>query len=100
MNRIVYSFDNLNNTNPEDHANRLRRGLKRLPEMVATICDLCEGRGEREQRYTIGCGFGLCHAIGVCDYCNGSGLLQGNEPAPDSVLNQVLVAGEKETPVG
>lgn len=84
------------NGNVDAHAEQLKRGLARLPHMIAHICPLCEGRGEREQNYIVGCGGGMCRMTGVCDWCDGSGLLQNDNAAPNSVVNQVLVAGEQK----
>lgn len=76
------------------HADALRRGLTKLgPTFFASIC-YCEGHGEIVQHYNVGCGGGFIRMMGPHDFCGGRGLLQGDQPAPLSVLNQVLVAGE------
>lgn len=78
------------------HAARLRVGLATLPQgFAACICEICDGRGEYEQTYTHGCGRGYYRAVGGCDYCDGTGLLQGQKAAPDSVRMQVLNAAER-----
>jgi hypothetical protein len=77
----------------KEHAADLRAGLKVLPEgFCARICPLCDGEGQRQQTYTRGCGMGYSTMVGGCDYCDGTGLLQGTEPAPSSVRVQVLEA--------
>lgn len=74
-----------------EHAAALKRGLERMCEgFTAELCGICEGHGERRQRYIEGM------MMGPCDYCGATGLRQGDEvraPAPLSVVNQVLVAG-------
>lgn len=63
---------------------RLKFGLFRLQEKyVAKICCWCDGTTKATKSET-------------CDICDGVGLLQGNEPAPTSVVIQVLEAGEYE----
>lgn len=77
----------------QEHAAELKAGLARLPsEFIARICILCGGAGQRRQMFTAGCGGGYYHAMSGCDYCDGTGLLQGSEPAPASVREQVLQA--------
>lgn len=74
---------------------QLEAGLAKLgPDFNAQLCVVCKGDGRYEQTYTIGCGMGTCRSMGKCDYCNGKGLMQGNKPAPESVRNQVLQAGQ------
>jgi hypothetical protein len=76
-----------------EHAAELKLGLSRLPsDFTATICGICEGRGEYRQLYNAGCGGGLYHSTGGCDYCDGFGLVQGHRPAPSSVVRQVITA--------
>jgi hypothetical protein len=83
----------------EEHAKTLKNGLAALPsDFRAELCFMCEGIGEYEQTYTVGCGGGYYRSMGKCDYCGGIGLRQGDgfiAPAPLSVLEQVLVAGRK-----
>lgn len=75
------------------HADELKRGLERLPyNFVARVCPSCEGEGRRDQTYTAGCGGGYFSMKGGCDWCDGTGLLQGTKAAPASVRNQVLCA--------
>jgi DnaJ-class molecular chaperone len=87
-----------------EHAVRLKQGLAALPRgFVAEICWACHGRGEREQTFTAGCGGGYYKIHAGCDYCDGTGLLQGDKPAPASVREQVLnarpepIAGEERS---
>ena len=76
-----------------EHAAQLVRGLECLPaNFIAAVCDICKGHGEYKQTYTAGCGMGSYRSTGGCDYCDGTGLLQGSKPAPDSVRNQVIEA--------
>lgn len=78
-----------------EHAETLTKGLARLgPNFLATICPICKGFGECQQRYTAGCGSGSYTTVGGCDYCGATGPLQGNREAPDSVREQVLIAGQ------
>ena len=82
--------------NTKKHADALRAGLQKLPVgFIAQVCPICAGHGEYRQTYTAGCGGGYHHLMGGCDYCDGTGLLQGNKPAPSSVREQVLVAARK-----
>jgi hypothetical protein len=61
------------------HAARLAAGLRKLPEgFLAEVCPLCRGQGR--------------HAHFMCRLCRATGLVQGEQPAPLSVLNQVLTA--------
>lgn len=71
------------------HAQKLKRGLAALgPDFGVIICWWCEGT--------------TLHRFEQCDVCGKGyqqmplGLLQGNNPAPASVVNQVLVAAERE----
>lgn len=76
-----------------EHAAALKRGIEALPhEFAASVCSTCKGRGSYEQTYTAGCGGGYYRSQGGCDYCDGTGLIQGTKPAPASVRNQVLCA--------
>lgn len=85
----------------EEHAAALKRGLERLPEgFRAKVCFACEGHGECEQLYTAGCGGGYYRSKGRCDWCAGTGLLQGTAAAPASVREQVLFAAQKEAADG
>jgi hypothetical protein len=77
-----------------EHAAELKRGLECLPvDFLASLCWSCGGEGRREQTFTAGCGGGYFRSNSGCGYCDGTGLLQGEKPAPDSVRNQVLIAG-------
>lgn len=78
----------------DEHSKQLEVGLKKLgPDFIAEICPVCMGHGQHEQTYTLGCDLGYIKMMGVCDWCNGTGLLQGTVEAPLSVVNQVLNAG-------
>jgi hypothetical protein len=72
----------------KQHADKLKRGLKRLGSAyVAEICFWCDGKGTRK--------FEHCHVCGAGKfYGTALGLLINNKPAPDSVVNQVLLAAE------
>jgi hypothetical protein len=77
----------------EAHASALKLGIATLPVgFLASVCELCGGTGNRRQMFTAGCGSGYYHAMRGCDYCDGTGLLQGTVPAPASVRAQVLTA--------
>jgi rubrerythrin len=72
----------------KEHATKLKRGLKKLGNnFVAEICYWCEGTGRHD--------FEQCHVCGRDkQYGTSLGLLCGLKPASDSVVNQVLIAGE------
>jgi DnaJ-class molecular chaperone len=73
------------------YAQCLKRGLAALlANFTAVICDVCHGRGEYQQTYVAGCGDDCFKALGVCEYCSGTGLLQGRKPASGSVAFQVI----------
>jgi hypothetical protein len=80
-----------------DHAiatETLKAGMARLgPSFRARICWACDGEGRYEQMYTAGCGQGYFRSLGDCDHCAGCGLVQGNAPAPKSIVAQVVQAG-------
>jgi DnaJ-class molecular chaperone len=79
-----------------EHAEELRSGLATLSTgFLARICPLCDGEGQRRQHYNIGCGQGMTTMVGRCDYCDGTGLMQGSKPAPVSVREQVLNAARR-----
>lgn len=81
----------------DEHAAALRRGLERLgPGFVGHLCGVCKGGGSRRERYTAGCGMGSYWSTGACDWCDGIGLRQHDNPAPLTVLDQVLRAGEAD----
>jgi hypothetical protein len=64
---------------------------KKLPEYVKK-CYFCDGLGERQQTYTIGCDMGSHTMMGRCDHCGGLGLRMQDGGLPTiSVLNQILV---------
>lgn len=71
------------------HADDLHAGLKALgPDFIAKICYWCNGTGTRGFEQCSECGRGKPYGTSL-------GLLQGLAPAPDSVVNQVLVAAER-----
>lgn len=68
-----------------EHKVQLERGLKILgPKFLASLCWWCDGTTTRK--------FERCTVCGKYGYGTELGLLIGNEPAPQSVVNQVLVA--------
>ncbi len=70
----------------EKHAERLKCGLAVLgPSFVAQICWWCDGTTTRKFEHCDVCGKGRLYGSAL-------GLLIGNSPAPESVVNQVLVA--------
>ena len=70
----------------EAHAERLKRGLSALgPDFVASLCWWCDGTTVRKFEPCNVCGRGRLYGSAL-------GLLIGNEPAPESVVNQVLIA--------
>ena len=70
----------------EAHAERLRRGLAALgPDFVASLCWWCDGTTTRNFDHCDVCGKGRMYGSAL-------GLLIGDQPAPESVVNQVLVA--------
>lgn len=76
-----------------EHAAELKAGMARLPSgFIAEICWGCDGRGEREEMFTHGCGGGYYRSRTGCDYCDGTGLQQAGKPAPASVREQVINA--------
>lgn len=79
----------------DEHAAELKRGLEQLPDFAAAICFACDGKGQYRQTFTAGCGRGYYKTMSGCDYCDGTGLLQGSKPAPASVREQVLVASRR-----
>lgn len=79
----------------KEHAAQLRAGLAALPSsFAARVCGSCNGEGQYEQTFTAGCGGGYYHSMSGCDYCDGTGLMQGRQPAPASVRGQVLNAAK------
>lgn len=73
----------------DEHAGDLKRGLDVLgPEFVARICFWCEGRTTRKFSSCDVCGRGLIYGCSV-------GLLVGDKPAPESVVQQVLEAAKR-----
>ena len=73
----------------DKHAERLKQGLAVLgPNFVAKLCWWCDGTTMRKFEPCNVCGKGRVYWAGL-------GLLIGNEPAPESVVNQVLVAAER-----
>lgn len=51
-------------------------------------CFCCDGNGEYEQTYTVGCGGGTYRSTGRCDYCGGIGITLVN--SPDKVSASVI----------
>lgn len=51
-------------------------------------CRVCKGKGEYEQTYTIGCGYGSYQSVGRCDYCGGTGKkkveVEATPPSPST----------------
>ena len=78
---------------------KLKQGLSLMrPGFAAELCWRCDGVGEYDQLYNMGCGMGMSNWKGDCEYCKGVGLLQGDKPAPPSVINQVITAAENNAP--
>lgn len=75
----------------------LKAGLIKLgPDFCAKLCEVCKGAGEYEQTYIVGCGGGSYRSVGRCDWCKKkAGLIVGREPASESVVNQVRLAGDR-----
>ena len=73
----------------DKHAAKLKKGLEHLGVgFVAQLCYWCEGTTTRK--------FESCHVCGRGRvYGTSLGLLINNQPAPESVVNQVLVAAER-----
>lgn len=72
----------------EGHQAALHRGLEVLgPDFVAQICWWCKG--------TTNHNYWGCEVCGPPGKGSPLGLLVNNEPAPYSVVNQVLVAAER-----
>lgn len=70
----------------EAYTARLDRGLKALgSNFLASLCWWCKGTTRHN--------FEHCDICGKHGYGSATGLLVCNEPAPASVVNQVLVAG-------
>ena len=72
-----------------EHQAKLKLGLQKLGKsFVAQLCWKCDGLTKAP--------FEPCSICGKGRYYGSSlGLLIGNEPAPESVVNQVLVAAEQ-----
>lgn len=67
---------------------KLSAGLVALgAEFLAQFCWWCHGTTRRDYEH--------CQVCGKYGYGTAQGLLVGNEPAPASVINQVLVAAER-----
>lgn len=77
----------------------LKAGLEILGSkgghFTANLCYSCDGKGRYLQWYTVGCGGGSYQSEGRCDRCDGYGILQGDKVAPQSIINQVVVAAAK-----
>jgi DnaJ-class molecular chaperone len=79
----------------KEHADALKLGLSKMPpDFCAIICQVCDGEGQYRQTYCDGPN-GYFKTMGGCDYCDGTGLLQGRKPAPASVRAQVLTQAER-----
>lgn len=75
----------------DTHAAKLKRGLAILgPTYAAQLCWWCNGTTSRKFEHCTVCSKGRGYGFAL-------GLLIGNEPAPDSVVNQVLVAADRES---
>lgn len=71
----------------EAHAELLRTGLTRLgPNFLAEICYWCKGTTHHAFEHCSVCGDRKPYGTAL-------GLLVNGKPAPESVVNQVLVAG-------
>lgn len=72
----------------QEHADKLKRGLTILgPTYVAQLCWWCDGTTARN--------FEHCSVCGKDGYASALGLLINNQSAPRSVVNQVLVAADR-----
>jgi len=72
----------------EAHAAKLRVGLAKLgPNFVAEVCWWCNGTGRHNYEHCDVCGKSKFYGTAL-------GLLINNEPAPESVVNQVIVAAD------
>jgi hypothetical protein len=72
----------------ETHAAKLRAGLAKLsPQFVAEVCWWCDGTGRHKFEHCTVCGADKMYGTAL-------GLLINNRPAPESVVNQVLVAAD------
>lgn len=77
-----------------EHSAEIKAGLEHMIEgFMARVCGICDGQGAYEQTYTAGCGGGYFKMSGGCDYCAGTGMRQGSDPAPQSVVDQVVASG-------
>lgn len=75
----------------EEHAGKLRAGLVAMgPSYLASLCYWCEGTGIRNHEHCDVCGRGKPYGTAL-------GLLMDRVPAPDSVVNQVLIAAERKS---
>lgn len=74
----------------QEHAAKLQRGLALLgANFCAQICYWCKGE-------TALIGEGHCHVCGNGKpYGTALGLLVNGQPAPESVVNQVVIAGDQ-----
>ncbi len=72
----------------EEHAKKLKLGLSRLGNnFVAELCWWCEGTTQHKHEHCSVCGKDKPYGCAL-------GLLINNKPAPESVVNQVLVAAD------
>lgn len=78
-----------------EQAKEIEAGLELLGPFLASKCAVCEGAGQYVQWYTIGCGMGSYKTMGKCDRCDGTGMIIGDQPALESVVNQVREAGRR-----
>lgn len=82
----------------KEHADKLKWGLSVLgPNFTAILCWWCNGTTYRNYRMCEVCGRDRVHggALGLLYKPIGNGR---SMPAPESVVNQVLVAAEREYP--
>lgn len=77
----------------KQHSEKLKHGLEVLgSNFVARICWCCDGTTDKRPEF----GFGSCERCSNNGYATGLGLLINGKPAPVSVVNQVLIAAERD----
>ncbi len=64
----------------------------KLPSLVR-LCGCCDGKGEYEQSYIVGCGGGSYRSMGPCNWCNEQGFVYKatSEPVSSSVRAQIMI---------
>lgn len=88
-----YKFIRFNDQ--EAYKAALERGLKAMvPGFCAKLCWWCDGTTQRKNTIDPG-QYEHCEICGKDGYGTAQGLLIENEPAPASVVNQVLMAAER-----